>query len=91
MCFGGKKSIEQGFKVFGLKISIGVTIKEFQLVSEMGKAAGGVGFGREDQEFSFECINILVDIQVKTLNRQLVIEISRKIRFREIYLGIGNI
>jgi len=63
MCFGGKKSIEQGFKVFGLKISIGVTIKEFQLVSEMGKAAGGVGFGREDQEFSFENVKFEMSIR----------------------------
>lgn len=46
---------------------------------------------KRDQKFSFKHVKILADIQVKTLNRQLVIEISRKIKFGEIYLGIGNI
>lgn len=43
-----------------------------------------------DQEFKLEHVQILGDSQVKTLNRRLDIEVSRKLRTREIRPGIGN-
>lgn len=54
VCFEGGKRIEQGFKCFGLKTGVGVTIIEFQVASKRWeKAAGGAGFGRSSVLFCF--------------------------------------